>query len=100
VVLRHPPQTQAHKRAKQQRDKRGPNWRDQARQARHRDRYTCQHCQRTEADLGYRLDVHHIIPFNRFGLARYKEANSLRNLVSLCHSCHALADHALRRQKP
>lgn len=76
-----------------QRNKRGPNWMAQKRQARHRDQYTCQRCGRTEAELGYALHVHHIIRFHTFGLARYKEANSLRNLVCLCNPCHGKVEH-------
>lgn len=67
----------------------GPNWRRQRRRARKQDGYACQFCGATEAELGRQLDVHHVIPFRKFGIERYKEANHLDNLISLCHSCHA-----------
>lgn len=74
-------------------NKRGANWMSQKRQARHRDKYTCQRCLRTEQELGQTLHVHHVIPFRHFGLKRYKEANSLRNLICLCNSCHGKTEH-------
>jgi len=67
----------------------GPNWFRQARITRERD-YTCQICGREED--GRALDVHHIIPFREFGLERYKEANQLSNLITLCRPCHVKAD--------
>lgn len=66
----------------------GPNWRNQRRAARKRDNYTCQRCGITEERLFRQLDVHHIIPFRTFGIERYREANRLDNLISLCHLCH------------
>lgn len=66
---------------------RGPNWKRQSRKARARDKYTCQLCGITEAELGRHLDVHHIKPF--FSFISYKQANKLRNLVSLCKVCHS-----------
>lgn len=67
---------------------RGPNWRKQRLLARERDNYTCQRCGIAEIDLPRELDVHHIRPFREFGLAHYKEANHLDNLISLCDPCH------------
>jgi 5-methylcytosine-specific restriction endonuclease McrA len=67
---------------------RGPNWKEQRRQARKRDNYTCRRCGVVEAELGRELDVHHIRPFREFGKARYLEANDLDNLITLCHLCH------------
>lgn len=66
----------------------GPNWRNQRRAARKRDDFTCQRCGIAEERLYRNLDVHHIIPFRAFGIERYKEANRLANLISLCHLCH------------
>jgi len=43
-----------------------------------RDKFTCQDCE----IKGIRLDVHHIIPF------LVSRDNSLKNLISLCRSCH------------
>lgn len=71
----------------------GPNWRQQRRNARARDKYTCQRCGVTEKDLGRQLDVHHKIRFGNFGIKRYKEANRLENLISLCYTCHTTVEH-------
>ncbi len=64
----------------------GPNWGRQQRLARERDKV----CQRCGAPPQPRkaLDVHHRIPFKKFGVARYEEANRLANLVCLCQTCH------------
>jgi 5-methylcytosine-specific restriction endonuclease McrA len=43
----------------------GPNWKEQRRKALKRDRNTCQECGATETDKEH--DVHHIIPFRKFG---------------------------------
>lgn len=67
---------------------RGPNWKQQRYNARHRDRYCCQRCGVSEKQLGCELSVHHIKPFREFGLEGYKSANALSNLVSLCSPCH------------
>lgn len=72
-------------------DDRGPNWQAQRRKALKRDDYTCQHC------AGPGSDVHHIQPFRLFGLNRYKEANELPNLVTLCDTCHRRADAEIQR---
>ena len=74
---------------------RGPNWYRQARKARERDNHTCQRCGITQELYGKRLTVHHIVPFRKFGLERYKEANDLANLVTLCASCHQTVEWAL-----
>jgi endogenous inhibitor of DNA gyrase (YacG/DUF329 family) len=70
----------------------GPNWRAQKRNVRRRDNYTCQHCGIAEADLRRQLDVHHIRPFREFGVERYREANAMVNLISLCDACHKRLD--------
>lgn len=70
----------------------GPNWYAQGRKARKRDGYRCQCCRITETKLGRKLDVHHIEPFRSFR-GDYKRANRLSNLISLCSSCHKLAEH-------
>lgn len=67
----------------------GRNWVNQRRNARRRDNYTCQKCGVTEAELGVHLDVHHVIPFRKFGVDRYLEANRIANLLSVCKGCHA-----------
>jgi len=73
----------------------GPNWRSQRCKARRRDNYTCQHCGITEDELGKELDVHHIKPFKEIGLAKYKMANRLSNLISLCPRCHRSVEPVL-----
>ena len=74
----------------------GPNWRQQRRNVRRRDNYTCQNCGITEAELERNLDVHHLIPFRMFGIDRYKEANHLSNLISLCRNCHVKIETRLK----
>lgn len=63
----------------------GPNWQDQARQARERDNHVCQQCGAVEHKVVH--DVHHVIPFRQF--SSWEEANELSNLITLCKSCHA-----------
>lgn len=65
---------------------RGPNWLRQRRAAKERDKNTCQQCNAngTNADLV----VHHIVPY-RFFNGDYKIANKIRNLITLCRSCHS-----------
>lgn len=67
---------------------RGPNWPKQRGNARRRDGYRCQRCGIEEKDMGHQLDVHHIQPFHTFGIANYKAANVVSNLISLCRVCH------------
>lgn len=69
----------------------GENWEHQRRAARKRDKYTCQHCGKTEKENGQELDVHHIIPRRKFN-GDYKAANKLSNLITLCMSCHRKAE--------
>lgn len=69
----------------------GPDWNVQSRAARKRDNYHCQVCKKPQKNRA--LDVHHVTPFRSFGYIpntneRYKEANQLENLISLCASCH------------
>lgn len=68
------------------RDK-GQNWGQQSAKARRRDNYTCQLCGLTEAQLGQRLDVHHVRPYVLFN-GDWESANHLDNLTSYCRSCH------------
>lgn len=63
----------------------GPNWREQARQARERDGQCCQSCGKYPRK--HSLEVHHIVPFRDF--PSWREANDLSNLVTLCKSCHS-----------
>lgn len=79
----------------------GENWLRQARNARKRDAYTCQRCQIGEELYGKKLSVHHIVPFVFFD--DYKEANNLKNLISICEPCHRKEHsgelHPLKYQK-
>ena len=70
-------------------------WKAQSDAARKRDSHTCQHCGITRQEYGRTLDVHHIRRFHDFASAA--EANVLSNLITLCRSCHRLADCALRK---
>lgn len=66
---------------------RGKNWYKQRKLARKRDHNTCQICGKTVEEQGYNMIVHHLVPF-RFFENDYKKANSLENLICLCHACH------------
>lgn len=73
----------------------GPNWPEQARLARERDRHTCRDCGTVHSSRA--LDVHHIVPRRAFG-GDYLQANRLDNLISLCRSCHTTREaDAVRR---
>ncbi len=67
---------------------RGPNWETQRQKALERDSYTCQDCGGTEDEISGKLEVHHIIPFEVYGIENYLEANRLENLITYCTSCH------------
>lgn len=60
----------------------------------HRDQYRCRVCGSPENGKSHH--VHHIIPFKRF-IAR-EEANQLTNLVTLCPTCHRIAETNLHMQ--
>ncbi len=66
----------------------GPNWEDQRLAARQRDGFTCQHCGKRETYQEHH--VHHKTPFRRF--ESFQQANRLENLITLCPSCHRLAE--------
>jgi 5-methylcytosine-specific restriction endonuclease McrA len=65
----------------------GWSWRAAQREARERDG-CCVDCGISPELAGAALDVHHIVPFKRFGIRRHREANALANLVTLCRPCH------------
>lgn len=76
----------------------GPNWEAQRDAARARDGYRCRRCSAPE-HAGRQQDVHHLTPFRVFGYVPgrndyYKIANRLDNLITLCPSCHRLAERA------
>ena len=54
-------------------------------QIRERDNHTCQECNYTEKQLGYKLHIHHI---------DYDKNNcNENNLISLCRSCHTKTNY-------
>lgn len=69
----------------------GANWQEQREKAREHDGYQCQSCGMTDGEhkkqYGEQLHVHHIRPIRLYDTL--EEANVLRNLVTLCSSCHA-----------
>jgi DEAD/DEAH box helicase domain-containing protein len=67
----------------------GPNWSNQKKLARHRDKYTCKSCGHVETDKGIH-HVHHKIPFRSF--SSYHDANRVDNLITLCPACHRKAE--------
>ncbi len=68
----------------------GKDWRPLQRATRKRDQYTCQRCGQHQKDIGQQLDVHHIIPISSFIIPN--DANTLENVISLCHSCHMFVE--------
>lgn len=76
---------------------RGYLWDVVAEKARIRDKRTCQHCGITEEELGKKLSVHHIIPYH--DINNSKKANRMKNLISLCPSCHHKAEHKIKHQQ-
>jgi len=71
----------------------GPNWIKQKRKALERDNKSCLICNKTQKQLRKNPDVHHIKPFEKFTIKRYKEANKLSNLICFCNSCHAKVEN-------
>ena len=78
----------------------GSGWNRLREAVRARDGYRCQVCGRPETDpssplgTGRQHDVHHRLPFKTFASAQ--EANRMENLVTLCPSCHRLAEQNVR----
>lgn len=66
-------------------------WREMRREVLERDDHRCQKCTSTEAEVGREPDVHHIEPARTFGDPQ--DAHDPDNLVALCPSCHATAEH-------
>lgn len=64
----------------------GPDWRALRRAARLRDDYTCRRCGKVMKRPGRVPDVHHIQPVSSF--EEPNDANTIDNVVCLCHSCH------------
>lgn len=74
-------------------ERRGANWQAQRRKALKRDQEICQNCG------SYGNEVHHKIPFRLFGLERYKEANVLENITTLCDKCHRSIEAEYQRKE-
>ena len=71
----------------------GSEWPFARRQAKKRDG-VCQACDADDTED--RLEVHHIVPFNRFRQAEDvdpSDGHDLSNLVLLCQRCHIRAEH-------
>lgn len=65
----------------------GPDWRPVRRAARERDKV----CRRCGTPPGTRqLDVHHIIPVGSF--PNRNDANTMDNVVAVCHPCHMFVE--------
>ena len=73
---------------------RGEDWKKIAERARKRDGYKCQDCglkrEESLSKFDRDLDVHHIVPFHNW--PNSKQANRMSNLVTLCASCHRIAE--------
>ncbi len=66
----------------------GPNWEETKNMIRARDEFKCRHCGREESGKAH--DVHHIIPYR--ACPNPDIANLPENLVTLCSSCHRIAE--------
>lgn len=78
-------------------DRRGPGWERRSKKVRKTYRYTCQHCGKTENELGTHFHAHHIVPY--FNFTSRRKANAMTNLTCLCPSCHMKAERKLRGQQ-
>ena len=65
------------------------DWKRQREKALERDDREFQLCGVKQNELSEQLCIHHIQPFSEFGLQNHKKANQLKNLISLCRSCHS-----------
>lgn len=70
----------------------GPDWDDIRQKVVNRDGERCQVCGATGAHQP--LHVHHIQPFRSF--TSREAANQLQNLITLCPTCHRLAETRVR----
>lgn len=73
----------------------GPNWDEQREKAIERDGHRCMLCDSTND-----LVVHHKRPLRTFDRDKHRwwdRANDLRNLITLCRSCHSVV-HSNREQ--
>lgn len=72
----------------------GREWRAIANAIRERDK-ACRKCGKTELEIGYKLHIHHKIPFSRFGYKNRLIAHQSHNLIALCRSCHKRIEEAM-----
>jgi DEAD/DEAH box helicase domain-containing protein len=70
----------------------GPDWKNIRQRVLNRDGNRCQVCGTT--GIGRPLQVHHIQPFRSF--TSRETANQLQNLITLCPTCHQLAETRVR----
>ncbi len=70
----------------------GPDWDKIRKKVLRRDGNRCQVC--GASGIGQSLHVHHIHPFKSF--TSRETANQLQNLITLCPSCHRLAETSVR----
>ena len=70
----------------------GVDWKSIRNIVRQRDDYTCVACGKRET--GTEHHVHHKVPFRLF--TSIDKANELNNLVTLCETCHAMAESQVR----
>lgn len=76
----------------------GEEWYAARRKALDRDNHTCQDCGQSQSELDKRLHVHHIQPVRTF--ENVNDAHELRNLVTLCITCHAKWEGLFLRPDP
>jgi len=67
----------------------GPDWRKIRKAARTRDGHQCRRCA-APSPPGKFHDVHHLAPVSLF--ENPNDANTMANVVTLCHSCHMLVE--------
>lgn len=66
---------------------RGEDWKEARERALERDGWACRRCGEQEK----RISVHHIVPW------RVRQDNSLKNLISLCDTCHPREENHYRQ---
>lgn len=72
----------------------GADWSDIRESVLQRDGHRCTECGMSETvhqgEYGYSLHVHHIEPIREFD--HPEDANTMDNLITLCHACHMAAE--------
>lgn len=77
---------------------RGHDWERLSESIRDRAGRCCEHCGKSEADNGRRLDVNHKEPFHQS--TNKRAANRPANLEALCRPCHTVTDWKWRKEHP